>query len=75
MKYSIDRFEGEMAVLIPEEDAAGMLTLPREALPQGVQEGDLLEATESGWSVLVDETKDRRLRLLARRKRLMGGNP
>ena len=69
MRYSIDRFEGETAVLISDKDE---LHVPREALPQGARAGDLAERDHTGgWMILVDETRDRRLRLSARRNKLM----
>ena len=69
MRYSIDRFEGEMAVLISDKDE---LHVPRKALPQGARAGDLTERDDKGgWMILVDATRDRRLRLLSRRNTLL----
>ena len=70
MKYSIDRFEGETAVLIAE---TGELHVPRCCFPPGILPGCIVEPDgQGGWTILVDETQDRRLRLLERRKKRMG---
>lgn len=71
MRYSIDRFEGETAVLVSEQDE---LHIPLHALPEGVRPGDLLERPDDGgWQRLAAETLDRRKALAERRKRLLGG--
>ena len=71
MRYSIDRFEGETAVLISDKDE---LHIPLHALPDGVRPGDLLERLDAGgWQRLAAETLDRRKALAERRKRLLGG--
>ncbi|MFB5660458.1 DUF3006 domain-containing protein [Alteribacillus sp. HJP-4] len=42
-KYTLDRFEGEIAVLLPAGKEAERKTVSRSQLPDGVQEGDVLE--------------------------------
>jgi hypothetical protein len=42
MKATIDRIEGTIAVLIPQEDEAVRLNLPVSLLPSGSREGDIL---------------------------------
>ena len=44
MKVTVDRFEGEIAVLLVRPDETRQILVPRELLP-GVREGDLLELT------------------------------
>jgi hypothetical protein len=44
--YTIDRFEGEWAVL--ENDQAQTFQVPRAWLPADAREGDVLAATEEG---------------------------
>lgn len=41
-KYTIDRFEGELAVLLLREDETKQLDIPRNQLPLGAKEGDIL---------------------------------
>ncbi len=69
-QYSIDRFEGDFAVLTGEDET---LDIRRDALPEGAAEGSIMMQTENGWMVCVDETNDRRLRLTERRRRLLEG--
>lgn len=44
MKVTVDRFEGEIAVLLVRPEETRQILVPRELLP-GVREGDLLELT------------------------------
>lgn len=44
MKVMVDRFEGEIAVLLVRPEETRQILVPRELLP-GVREGDLLELT------------------------------
>ena len=71
MRYSIDRFEGETAVLVSGQNE---LHIPMHSLPEGTKPGDLLEYSDAGgWQRLSAETLDRRKALAERRKRLLGG--
>lgn len=47
MTYSIDRFEDDLAVLCDEEE--NTRTVPRAALPDGVEPGDMLSETADGF--------------------------
>ncbi|MBR0483829.1 MAG: DUF3006 domain-containing protein [Oscillospiraceae bacterium] len=68
MIYSIDRFEGEFAVL--EHD--GLFTdFLREKLPETAHEGDLLEWSDNGWQILHDDTENKRQALAERRRQML----
>lgn len=42
-KYTIDRFEGELAVLLLRKDESVKVDVPRSQLPEEVKEGDILK--------------------------------
>lgn len=42
-KYTIDRFEGDLAVLLLRKDETIMIDVPRSQLPSNVKVGDILE--------------------------------
>ncbi|MHC0036329.1 DUF3006 domain-containing protein [Pseudoneobacillus sp. C159] len=42
-KYTIDRFEGELAVLLYRLDETVELLVKREELPEGIEKGSILE--------------------------------
>ncbi|SDH33804.1 DUF3006 domain-containing protein [Alteribacillus bidgolensis] len=42
-KYTIDRFEGELAVLLLSGNETVQKDVPKEQLPDGVQEGDVIK--------------------------------
>lgn len=44
MKVTVDRFEGEIAVLLVRQEETRKILFPKELLP-GVAEGDVLEIT------------------------------
>lgn len=69
--YSIDRIEGGYAVVEAEEE---MLNLPLADLPENVKEGDVLRKTDNGWEIDEAGTQERHEKLLARRRRLTGGD-
>lgn len=58
MTYSIDRFEGELAVLCDEEE--NTRTVERALLPAEAAEGDMLTETAEGFVVDVEATEARR---------------
>lgn len=58
MKYTVDRFEGSIAILERETDCK-MVEIERCLLPTGLQEGDFLTEDKGVYTVLVDETKAR----------------
>ncbi len=62
MKIIIDRFEGDYAVCEVQEEKR-MINKLRTELPEGVKEGDVLVLSESGFSIDVDETKQREKRI------------
>lgn len=63
MKWIIDRFEGDKAVI--EYSDGKHFELPRAALPEGAKEGDVLAVTLD-----ADETEARQNRISSLRKRL-----
>lgn len=66
MMFSIDRIEGNYAVL--EENGATQ-DVPLSELPEGIREGDLLERKPDGW--LLRHSDSRRNSLAERRRRLL----
>ncbi|MGM9537499.1 MAG: DUF3006 domain-containing protein [Candidatus Onthomonas sp.] len=70
MIYTVDRIEGDWAVL--EDEQRQMSDLPLTELPAGLREGDLLERTPEGWSLRPELRAQRLARnraLLERLKR------
>lgn len=59
MKFTIDRFEGEYAIV--ELEDREMVEIPRIILPSGAKEGDILNI-----SIDEDETEIRRRRIQAK---------
>ena len=72
MKWVIDRFEGETAVL---ENIKTMenLDFPRSELPDGIKEGDVLSQVDGVWSREIAETNDRASSIRARFDRMKKG--
>lgn len=58
MIYTVDRIEGDQAVL--EDENRQVSDLPLAELPAGLREGDLLEQTPEGW-LLRPELRAQRL--------------
>jgi hypothetical protein len=56
MKYTIDRFEEDFAVL--EDEGRSMRSVPRGLLPPGLREGDAVELTD-GKYFHCDNSADR----------------
>jgi len=71
MLYSIDRFEGNYAVL---EHGDAFYTIERQELPEEASEGDLLDWTDEGWRIRHEDTNSRRQMLAERRRRMLEGN-
>lgn len=70
MTYSIDRLEGELAVLCDEEE--NTRTVPIADLPEGAAAGDMLTETADGFVLDEEATAARReqvRRLQARLRR------
>ncbi|WP_440949706.1 DUF3006 domain-containing protein [Methanosphaerula subterraneus] len=59
MKVTVDRFEGEIAVLLVRPEETQQILFPRELLP-GVEEGDILEITATRE---IRETEEARARV------------
>jgi len=59
MKVTVDRFEGETAVLLVRPEETQQILFPRELLP-GVEEGDILEITATRE---IQETEEARARV------------
>ena len=69
MLYSVDRFEGDLAVLVDED--GNSRDVPRHRLPAGAKEGAMVRL-EAGGSFTPDEeaAARRRARVLALQNRL-----
>ncbi len=57
-QYGIDRFEGEIAVLVDGEGHC--VNIPREKLPANAMEGDLVAMQDGEYRVLNEATEGRR---------------
>lgn len=64
MKFTIDRFEGEYAVV--ELENMDIIDLPIKILPEGAKEGDILEI-----SINHEETEERKENIEEKFKRLL----
>ena len=69
MFYSIDRFEGNFAVLISDEDGSSV-TISRELIPIEAKEGGLLSLLDGKYIYDPEETSRRRKRLFMLTKKL-----
>lgn len=58
MKYIIDRFEGDYAVV--EDEHKGMKDIHLKDLPKEVQEGDVLVMMEDTYHIDLEETQKRK---------------
>ena len=67
MKATIDRIEGTIAVLIPQDDEAMRFNLPVSLLPSDSREGDILTI---GIERDLEGTKEAKKRLSGRIERL-----
>ncbi|MBR3835862.1 MAG: DUF3006 domain-containing protein [Clostridia bacterium] len=72
MKYSVDRIEEAFAVCEDENGAFENIGLA--ALPENVREGDILLKTDDGYTILADETEERRQRLAKLQKSIFTKN-
>ena len=61
MKYTLDRFEGDLAVLEAEDRTA--MTVSRAQLPMDAKPGDVLLREEDRFAALPEETERRRQRI------------
>lgn len=69
MFYSIDRFEGDFAVLISDEDSSQVIT-ERNNIPQEAEEGSILLLQNGQYIYDADETERRRRAFFLRTKKL-----
>ncbi len=58
MKYTIDRFEGTIAVC--EDEQKNMVNIPKYRLPLEVKEGDIIVEVEGMLQIDDEETNERR---------------
>ena len=58
MKVTVDRFEGEVAVLLVRPEENHQILFPRELLPD-VEEGDILEITATRQIRETEEVRER----------------
>ncbi len=68
MLYSIDRLEGDLAVLIDEDE--NTVTLPRTQLPADVKAGDMLRLTDGEYTIDAEAARARRERILRLQQKL-----
>ncbi|MDN6196217.1 MAG: DUF3006 domain-containing protein [Atopostipes suicloacalis] len=61
MEVIVDRFEGDYAVC--ETENREMKDIPKEKLPKGVKEGDVLVITDEGISIHPAKRKEREQRI------------
>ncbi|MGD7021792.1 DUF3006 domain-containing protein [Rossellomorea vietnamensis] len=63
-KYTVDRFEGSLAVLLLRKDESIQIDIPKKELPDKIKVGDILELEQSedgsikNAIILKDETLD-----------------
>lgn len=69
MYFSVDRIEGETAVL--ERDGS-FVRVPLRELPEGTREGSLLKSTRDGYILDNEGAEERRAALAERTARLFG---
>ena len=67
---TIDRFEGDYAVLETEE---GMVNIHRAHLPSSAREGDVVTYSNGGYSVDREATDDLRAEVRSRLHKLLTG--
>ncbi len=71
MLYSVDRFEGDVAVLIDEDK--NTINVIRTQLPAEVKAGDMVRLSDDGYISMPDVTEERRQRILRLQQRLRQG--
>lgn len=62
-KWSIDRFEGDTAVLVGEDET--VLQVSRAKLPSEAEEGSVVAFSDGRWIFLPEETQDMRRALFS----------
>ncbi len=63
MKVTVDRFEGDIAVLLVRPEETQQILFPRTLLP-GVREGNLLELTVRKEAAETQEARERAASLI-----------
>ncbi len=58
MYYAVDALDERLARLVDDDEQA--LFVPREALPDGAAEGDVLECRDGAWELCAEETARRK---------------
>ena len=61
--FSIDRFERQIAALLPQDGAP--VHVLRAKLPAGAREGDCVAFQDGAWRLLPEQTKQLREELFA----------
>lgn len=69
MKYSIDRFEGEFAVL--QDDERNSMDVLRSLLPDNARQGVVVIFEDEKWRIDAEETSTRRDRVKKLQQRLL----
>ena len=62
MRLIIDRFEGQYAVC-EVFDEKRMINLEKKTLPEDAEVGDVLDVSEAGIMIDIDETESRKKRI------------
>lgn len=70
--YSVDRIEGDYAVLVGEDKSNVTVSLDR--LPAGIKEGNVLRFEGGAYSLDSAEEQQRRSRILALQEKLCRKN-
>lgn len=71
MLYSIDRFEGDIAVLVDEDE--NVLNVRCDQLPSGAESGAMLRVVEGCYVLDKEATLERRKRVLRLQDKLRRG--
>lgn len=58
MKYTVDRFEGTIAVC--EDEHKKMVNIPKYRLPLEIKEGDIIVEVDGMFQIDDEETNERR---------------
>lgn len=72
MLYSIDRIDGQWAVIISENDGAA-LTIPVDTLPAGAEEGSIISEKGGVYALESNRTAEKRHSVYDRIRRLSKG--
>jgi len=73
MRYAIDRFEEDRAILIPSEGGEAV-EVARALLPEGARESDILSFEEGVYTILSEETARKKAEVSERLKNLYNRN-